>query len=44
MEIKAAAPVKFTYQPIVITSTMNVLKDDPVGLYYRLDVANMVAP
>lgn len=44
VEIKAAAPVKFTYQPIVITGTMNVLKDDPMGLYYRLDAANVVTP
>ena len=43
VEVKTTTPIKFTYSPIVIGGTMNVLKDDPMGLYYRLTSA-VVAP
>ncbi|RYE81704.1 MAG: DUF3299 domain-containing protein [Oxalobacteraceae bacterium] len=36
VEVKASAPVKFSYKPIVLSGQMHVLKSDPMGLYYRL--------
>lgn len=36
VEIKASAPVKFSYKAIVLGGQMHVLKSDPAGLYYRL--------
>lgn len=42
VEIKASAPVKFSYKPIVLSGQMHVLKSDPMGLYYRLTDATPV--
>ncbi len=36
VEVKTKVPVKYTFDPIIVTGKMNVLKDDPMGLYYRL--------
>lgn len=36
VEIKAATGVEFTYNPITVTGTFEVLEDDPMGMYYRL--------
>lgn len=36
VEVRAKAPIKHTYDPIVVSGQLNVLKDDPFGLYYRL--------
>lgn len=36
VEIKASAPVKFSYKAIVLSGQMHVLKSDPSGVYYRL--------
>jgi hypothetical protein len=36
VEVKSKGPIKHTYEPIVIAGRMNVLSDDPFGLYYRL--------
>jgi hypothetical protein len=44
VEIKASAPVKFSYKAMVLTGRMHVLKSDPAGLYYRLTDAMPVAP
>jgi hypothetical protein len=44
VEIKASAPVKFSYKPIVLSGQMHVLKSDPMGLYYRLTDATPVSP
>lgn len=44
VEIKASAPVKFSYKPIVLAGQMHVLKSDPMGLYYSLTDATPVAP
>ena len=32
----ARTPVKYGFEPIVVTGKFVVLKDDPMGLYYRL--------
>ncbi|WP_036167095.1 DUF3299 domain-containing protein [Massilia sp. 9096] len=44
VEIKANAPVKFTYTAMILTGQMHVLKSDPAGLYYRLTDATPVVP
>ena len=36
VEIKSKTPVKYTFEPIVLTGKLAVLKDDPTGVYYRL--------
>lgn len=36
VEIKARTPVKVTFEPIVIAGRLEVLRDDPMGVYYRI--------
>ncbi|MEM8557775.1 MAG: DUF3299 domain-containing protein [Bacteroidota bacterium] len=36
IEVKASQPVEFTYDPVTITGTLEVLESDPMGMYYRL--------
>jgi uncharacterized protein len=36
VEVQAKNPVKYGFDPIVVTGKFVVLKDDPMGLYYRL--------
>jgi len=36
VEVVAKTPVKYGFEPIVISGKLAVLKDDPMGLYYRL--------
>ena len=36
VEVKAKAPVKYTFDPVVLTGRLAVLTDDPTGVYYRL--------
>ncbi|MEL6612919.1 MAG: DUF3299 domain-containing protein [Bacteroidota bacterium] len=36
IEVKTSQPVDFTYDPITITGTLEVLESDPMGMYYRL--------
>jgi len=42
VEIQAKSPVKYGFEPIVVTGRMTVLRDDPMGLYYRLTDAVLV--
>ena len=44
VEINSAAPVKFSYAPLIMTGKLTVLKSDPMGLYYRISGASLVAP
>ncbi len=37
--VQAKAPVKYTMEPVILSGRLAVLKDDPNGLYYRLDNA-----
>jgi hypothetical protein len=37
--VEAKAPVKYTMEPVILSGKLAVLKDDPNGLYYRLDNA-----
>jgi len=41
VEVNAKTPVKYTFEPIVISGTMEILKDDPMGLYYRMNNASI---
>jgi hypothetical protein len=36
VEIKSKVPVKYTFEPVVLTGKMAILKDDPTGVFYRL--------
>jgi hypothetical protein len=36
VEVKSKAPIKHTYEPVILAGRLNVLSDDPFGLYYRL--------
>jgi hypothetical protein len=39
VEVKSNTPVKYTFEPVILSGKMSVLKDDPMGLYYRLTEA-----
>jgi len=41
VEVRAKAPIKHSYDPIVLSGQLNVLSDDPFGLYYRLTGAQL---
>lgn len=43
VEVKCKTPVKFSYDPILLSGKMAVLKDDPMGLFYRLTEALLVS-
>ena len=43
VEVKAKTSIKHTYEPVVVAGRLNVLRDDPYGLYYRLTEAQLVA-
>ena len=36
VEVQAKTAVKYTFEPVILTGKLAVLKDDPNGLYYRL--------
>lgn len=36
VEIKTKVPVKYTFDPVVLSGRLAVLKDDPTGVFYRL--------
>ena len=36
VEIKSKVPVKYTFEPILLSGRLAVLKDDPSGVFYRL--------
>ena len=44
VEVLARTPVKYGFEPIVVSGKFVVLKDDPMGLYYRLTDAIYVGP
>ncbi|MFN9774771.1 MAG: DUF3299 domain-containing protein [Burkholderiales bacterium] len=43
VEVKAKTPVKVTFDPIVVAGRLEVLRDDPMGVYYRLSEGEPVA-
>jgi len=36
VEVRAKTPVKYGFEPIVVSGRFTVLRDDEMGLYYRL--------
>ncbi len=44
VEVRAKTPLKYGFEPIVVSGKFAVLKDDPMGLYYRLTDAVSVSP
>jgi hypothetical protein len=36
VEVLAKTPVKYGFEPIVLSGRLTVLRDDPMGLFYRL--------
>ena len=36
VEVQTRQPVKYGFEPILLSGKLAVLKDDPMGLYYRL--------
>jgi len=34
--VKSKTPVKYTFEPVVLTGKLSILKDDPTGVFYRL--------
>ena len=41
VEVKSKAAIKHTYEPMVLAGRLNVLTEDPFGLYYRLSDAQL---
>jgi uncharacterized protein len=41
--VQAKTAVKYTMEPVILSGKLAVLKDDPNGLYYRLDDAALTA-
>lgn len=36
VEVKTRTPVKYTFDAVVVSGKLTVLKDDPTGVFYRL--------
>jgi uncharacterized protein len=36
VEIKTRAPVKYTFDPVVVSGKLSILKDDATGIFYRI--------
>jgi hypothetical protein len=36
VEVHSKKPVKYSFEPLVLTGKLAVLKDDPTGVFYRL--------
>lgn len=36
VEVKTRQPVKYSFEPLILTGKLEVLKDDPTGVFYRL--------
>ncbi len=36
VEVRSKTPVKYTFEAVVLTGKLAVLKDDPTGVFYRL--------
>lgn len=42
VEVKTKTPIKYSLEPVVVEGQFAVLKDDPYGLYYRINDAVVV--
>ena len=36
VEVQSSTPIKYGFEPIIISGKLTVLKDDPTGLYYEM--------
>ena len=36
VEVKTKTPVKYTFDPVVVTGKLSVLSDDKTGMFYRI--------
>ena len=36
VEIKSKQAVKYTFEPVIVSGSLEVLKDDPTGVFYRM--------
>ena len=36
VEVKTKKPVKYTFEPVVVSGKLSVLKEDPTGIFYRI--------
>jgi uncharacterized protein len=36
VEVKTKAPLKYTFDAVILSGKLTVLKDDPTGIFYRL--------
>lgn len=36
VEVKTKTPVKYGFEPVVVSGKLIVLKDDPTGIFYRI--------
>jgi hypothetical protein len=43
VEVRTKTPVRVTFDPVVIAGRLEVLRDDPLGVYYRLSGGEPVA-
>lgn len=43
VEVKSKTPVKYTLEPIIVSGKMEIMKDDPMGLYYRMNNATLAS-
>jgi hypothetical protein len=41
VEVKTRAPVKYTFDAMVLSGKLSVLKEDPTGVFYRLTDAEL---
>lgn len=41
IEVEAAEDAEFTYDPVAVRGTLQVLEDDEMGLYYRITEARV---
>jgi len=39
VEVKTKTPVKYTFDAVILSGKLTVLKDDPTGIFYRLTEA-----
>jgi len=42
VEVKMKRPVKYGFEPLLVTGRLAVLKDDPTGIFYRLSDAEQI--
>jgi hypothetical protein len=36
VEVKTKTPVKYTFEPVIVSGKLTILKDDPTGIFYRI--------